>query len=212
MIVKKIQVADFTPGTISAAMQKLPVNEIACTNWPEEFPSKPLACFRIAHDGKNIFLHYFVEEDEVRASVDEDAGKVSADSCVEFFVSFDNAHYYNIEFSCIGKALVAYRTGRFDAERADMCLLSEIKRFPSLGKEKFDNRMGYSKWDLLLIIPAHLFWKSGINDLSGIKATANFYKCGDKLSVPHYLSWNPIKTLIPDFHRPEFFAHIEFES
>ena len=39
---------------------------------------------------------------------------------------------------------------------------------------------------------------------------ANFYKCGDKLSVPHYLSWNPVTTEKPDFHRPEYFGLLEF--
>lgn len=38
---------------------------------------------------------------------------------------------------------------------------------------------------------------------------ANFYKCGDGLTVPHYLSWSPIVTEKPDFHRPEFFNQIK---
>ncbi|MBR3471266.1 MAG: hypothetical protein IKH22_01600, partial [Prevotella sp.] len=36
------------------------------------------------------------------------------------------------------------------------------------------------------------------------------YKCGDCLSVPHYLSLFPITTERPDFHRPEFFQDIVF--
>jgi hypothetical protein len=39
---------------------------------------------------------------------------------------------------------------------------------------------------------------------------ANFYKCGDGTSVPHYLSWNQVITETPDFHRPEFFGEISF--
>ena len=35
-------------------------------------------------------------------------------------------------------------------------------------------------------------------------------KCGDDLTVPHFLSWNPIKTEKPDFHRPEFFGTVKF--
>ena len=37
---------------------------------------------------------------------------------------------------------------------------------------------------------------------------ANFYKCGDKTAHPHYLSWSPIHTEKPDFHRPEFFGEL----
>ena len=39
----------------------------------------------------------------------------------------------------------------------------------------------------------------------------NFYKCGDHLSVPHFLSFAPIGVPKPDFHRPEFFCTLEFE-
>ena len=30
------------------------------------------------------------------------------------------------------------------------------------------------------------------------------------MSLPHYLSWMPIDTPKPDFHRPEFFGKINF--
>lgn len=38
----------------------------------------------------------------------------------------------------------------------------------------------------------------------------NLFKCGDELSHPHFLSWQPIRTEKPDFHRPEFFAQVRF--
>ena len=40
------------------------------------------------------------------------------------------------------------------------------------------------------------------------KLLGNFYKCGDATEMPHYLSWNPIQTERPDFHRPEFFGEL----
>ncbi len=36
----------------------------------------------------------------------------------------------------------------------------------------------------------------------------NLNKCASATSAPHYLSWNPIDTPTPDFHRPEFFGKI----
>ncbi len=45
----------------------------------------------------------------------------------------------------------------------------------------------------------------------GIKAKANVYKCGDNLSKPHFLSWNPIHHPTPNFHLPEFFGTLELE-
>ena len=43
------------------------------------------------------------------------------------------------------------------------------------------------------------------------EARANLFKCGDDLSHPHFLSWRPIRTEKPNFHRPEFFDHIKFK-
>ena len=40
---------------------------------------------------------------------------------------------------------------------------------------------------------------------------ANFYKCGDKTLIPHYLCWNPIPTEPLTFHNPNAFGVIHFE-
>jgi hypothetical protein len=50
-----------------------------------------------------------------------------------------------------------------------------------------------------------------LKSLKNIKCKANFYKCGDELSQPHYLSWNNIKSGKPNFHLPEFFGEINFK-
>lgn len=47
--------------------------------------------------------------------------------------------------------------------------------------------------------------------MDGQTIKANFYKCGDELQTPHFLSWNPINIEKPDFHRPDFFGSLEFE-
>ena len=49
------------------------------------------------------------------------------------------------------------------------------------------------------------------SSLDGQTIKANFYKCGDELQTPHFLSWNPINIEKPDFHRPDFFGSLEFE-
>ena len=50
-------------------------------------------------------------------------------------------------------------------------------------------------------------------DLSFSKliSSANFYKCGDDTTKPHYISWNPVKSINPDFHRPEHFGILNFQ-
>jgi len=46
--------------------------------------------------------------------------------------------------------------------------------------------------------------------LKGKIFRANFYKCGDKLTVPHYVTWNPVGTENPDYHQPEHFGLLKF--
>ena len=41
---------------------------------------------------------------------------------------------------------------------------------------------------------------------------ANVYKCADKSSHPHWLTWNRVDRVKPDFHRPEFFGTLVFKN
>jgi hypothetical protein len=52
---------------------------------------------------------------------------------------------------------------------------------------------------------------SKLKSFNQLKASANFYKCGDETAVTHYVTWNPVKTNNPDYHQPEFFGKVEFE-
>ncbi len=44
----------------------------------------------------------------------------------------------------------------------------------------------------------------------GVLWRANFYKCADSSSHPHWLTWAPIEWPKPDFHRKEFFGTLAF--
>lgn len=180
-------------------------------NW-KEFPYKPEVNVTLWHDGETLFLNFEVEEDYVAALAQHDNEKVSKDSCVELFITFGQEGYYNLEANCIGTILMSHRKSRKeDVIYASPEILSKIKRLPSLGGKSFDCMSQQGKWELLLAIPADVFFLDQISSFQGLKAKCNIYKCGDNLPVPHYLSWKPILTESPDFHRPEFFADIEFE-
>lgn len=209
--VKKIAIENPSFEELESVLQTISANDINTVNWLG-FPTSAKASFKIAHNGENIFLQYSVSEDEILAVIDADNGKVSKDSCVEFFVSFDNnEHYYNIELSCIGKLLMGYRDLRPNAVYASDAVLSSIKREASLGSENFDKRQGDFDWTLTLIIPNTAFWGSNITSFNGLEAKANFYKCGDLLSQKHYLSWSPIGTEKPSFHETGYFGTLKFE-
>lgn len=133
------------------------------------------------------------------------------DSCVEFFLSPDDNGYYNFEFNCIGKALSGFRQTRENAEHANPETMQSIRRLSSLGNENFEEREGDNHWWLIVAIPATALFKHSFKNLSGIKVKANLYKCGDHLSKPHFLSWQPIDTPEPNFHVPQFFTELEFQ-
>lgn len=182
---------------------------VSVVNW-DEYPYKPDVKFRIAHDGENIYINWKINEIEIKAVCEEDQGEVWKDSCAEFFISFNNSQvYYNIESNCIGKILVATGVDRNDRKPVPAQYLNLVQRWSSLGDKAIHKNAG--NWELSLIIPKELFYLDQINNLSGITASANFYKCGDDLKQPHFLSWNPIGDLTPNFHLSNFFGKLQFQ-
>lgn len=193
-----------------AGIEPLPV---ACCNWPAEFPYAPEVSFRMFHTGDWLMLRFDVAERYTAALVTEDNGEVWTDSCAEFFIAPDTGMYYNFETTCIGRMLLGARKSRTEAEHASPEVLAGVKRYTTLPcGEPFAEREGDNRWSLTLAIPPQALFRHALTDWSGLKARMNLYKCGDNLSHPHSLSWRPIRTEKPDFHRPEFFEEATFEK
>lgn len=185
--------------------------KIDIVNW-KEYPYHPEAAFRIAHTADSILIHYKVTEGSVRAKYGEDNGAVWTDSCMEFFsIPAGDGVYYNMECSCIGTFLVGTGAERNNRVHAPREVMEKVSRWSSLGRTPFEERIGECTWEVALVIPYTVFFKHRITSLDGQTIKANFYKCGDELQTPHFLSWNPINIEKPDFHRPDFFGSLEFE-
>ena len=182
-----------------------------CLNWPA-WPYKPSVEFRIGLFEDGLRLEWKVDEQSIRALQGVPGGEVYEDSCVEFFFqpSADDPHYYNFEWNAIGNLCVSWRTGRFDAEPAPAGVYDLVLAEASCGAVPFAERPSDGPWTLKVCIPAEALWKSGLKSLRGLKARGNFYKCGDGLAVPHFVTWAPIATEKPDYHRPEFFGELIF--
>ncbi len=210
------KIIGITPGDTKAiedAFSTITPEKIGCCNWPAEFPYTPEVRFRMFHTGSLLMLRYEVAEKYTAARVTEDNGEVWTDSCAEFFIAPDNTGYYNIEATCIGKILISNRKSRTEGViPAAQEIMDKVVRIPSLGSEPFEERTGDNRWTLTLAIPPQTLFRHEIIDWSGLKARMNLYKCGDNLSEPHFLSWQPISTEHPDFHVPEYFAEVEFEK
>ena len=188
--------------------RELRSGRIACLNWPEAFPYRPEVSFDIFHSGNALHLHFHVLEQAVRAVCAADREHVWEDSCVEFFFApREDGLYYNLECTCTGKMYLCCGEGRHGRESLPEAAYSAVLRSPSLGTGPFGLREELTAWELALDIPASTF---ELDSFAGLHARGNFYKCGDRLPVPHYLSWAPISTPKPDFHRPEYFEELIF--
>lgn len=192
----------------SPLWQNVAIHEIACLNWPQ-FNYKPKVNFSIACTPDGIILKFFVEEEGTLAQVITNNDKVYNDSCVEFFVSIpgDEA-YYNFEFNCIGTLLLGYGASRSNRQAGPQEALKSIFRQSTLGSKAITCSMGEVSWELVVAIPYSAFFMHRIQTFRAETLRVNFYKCGNEMPQPHYLSWSPINTPQPDFHRSECFGEL----
>lgn len=199
---------DLIAETLDMEIEPLPLETI---NW-EAFPYQPNVSVQIAFNDDELFLQYKVDEQSVKAEITESNGRVWTDSCVEFFLSPEgNEWYYNLEMNCIGTALLGFRKKGGEATHASEEQIATIRRISTLGEFPFPELKGQTDWQITVAIPWEVFFKHQLKPVSGKKMRGNFYKCGDDLSVPHFVSWTKIKTEKPAFHVPEFFGGLEFE-
>lgn len=185
---------------------RLHINQV---NW-KEYPYHPITIVDVARTDQNLYLHFFVRGNSVKAVYDKDGSPVHKDSCVEFFVKPGSGDYkyLNFEFNCIGTCNAAYRQSREEKVAFTDEEYALIRRYSSLEKKTFEEQTGVHCWELTVAIP---FTLMGFNPKKlPEKLFANFYKCADETECPHYLSWSPIDLPNPDFHCPDFFGELVF--
>ncbi len=199
---------DVTPQVLAQVAS----HPIACASW-KDFPYTPAVEVKMAHTPSHLLLHYRVREKSIRARFTQPNSEVWNDSCVEFFISFDGRKtYYNFEFSCIGTPLLRYNTAPHAGPLAPLACVDNILSMSSLGSVPFEVKNGDLAWQLTVAIPYSCFFAHSVASLKGEVVHANFYKCGDELAEPHFLSMFPVSAPQPDFHCPESFGEFLFNS
>lgn len=192
--------------------QKINIDQI---NW-QEFPYLPTVDVHVAHDDDYLWALYRVDEDHVRAVTLEDMGPVYEDSCVEWFMQFPNQEtYFNVEVNCIGACLASCRVSRTDKAAFTSEELNSIIRLTTLPHQPCDfvSEDMPIHWECIVGIPKKVLMNYGVqeDELFPKNFTANFYKCGDKTQVPHYVSSFSICTESPNFHVPKAFRSMSLE-
>lgn len=175
-------------------------------NWPGAYPYAPVCAGRIARTEDALVVDFRVSGLDLRARNLEDNGRQWEDSCVEIFLEDPSgAEYYNFEINPLGKVLAACGPGRENRVRRPAEEMEEIVRTAQFeGPQDYEG--GIWNWRVTVLIPFSLV---GVDsDALPHRIRGNFYKCGDKTAHPHFLSWNPVETPSPDFHRPDFFGEL----
>ena len=180
---------------------------------PRHFPPTRI---RLLYDAEGLCLHFHVADRYVRAAIQEHQGKVYQDSCVEFFFSptgRGTEGYFNLEMNCGGFMLFRWRKAPGDEPVA--INIHDIRRMdlvPSLPHHLPDEIQEPVTWRLVCHIPfAVLQNYSGFYPpRAGDIWRANFHKCADACSYPHWLCWSPILSPKINFHQPHFFGKLIF--
>lgn len=193
---------------LDLAMEKSAAKFAVCeNNWEKEYPYWPDCNGSIAYCKDYMAVMFHVRGLDLRATALEDNGNSWEDSCCEFFVTdpYDGT-YYNFELTAIGSLLSSKRTSRYDSNQRTLEELSRVIRHSTIEHKIWDEKDKIFAWSVAMLIPFDLI---GIDkNHIPVSVRANFYKCGDKTAHPHFLSWNPVVSSKPDFHRPECFGEL----
>ncbi|MEI6167688.1 MAG: carbohydrate-binding family 9-like protein [bacterium] len=186
---------------------------------PRGSDHRPGVQARLLYDDAHIYVHFQVDDRYVRSVITQPQGPVCTDSCVEFFFKpKPDGGYLNVEVNGGGTFLCSYVEnhrrvpGGFEKfTQLDVSWLAQIRCHHSLPDVVEPELTAPCLWHLAYALPLALIESctGPLGPLAGQTWTANFYKCGDKTSHPHWGSWAPIGEEL-NFHMPEFFAPIRF--
>lgn len=174
---------------------------------------------RLLYDEEALFLRFEVDDRYVRSVRTNYQDGVCRDSCVEFFVEPKAGFgYFNFEINAGGTLLLWYITDCTRTEKgfreavevpAEVAATLEIAHsLPAVVEPEIQEPVS---WTIGVRIPVALFerYVGTLRPLSGQSWRANFYKCADETSHPHWISWQPVGEPL-NFHKPERFGQLQF--
>ncbi len=160
----------------------------------------------LSYDDKALYVRLSATERDIRAELKEPLDQPCRDSCLEFFFSpvDGDSRYFNVEFNPNALMFLGFGAGR-----------DTLIRLMPMSDSLFsaESRKTGDGWEIEYAIPhafVRLFFPT-YAPARGYKMHGNFYKCGDETKNEHYLSWNPVRSDLPDFHRQSDFGTIIFD-
>lgn len=188
--------------------------------YPQSSDHHPHTQVRLLFDASGIHGIFQVQDRFVRCLTTTYMGPVWQDACVEFFVKPKaNAGYFNLEMNCGGTLLCSYvvdprRTAVGFAEYTplpieDGNLVRISTSLPGVTDPEISTPL---TWTLQFFVPFLFFEKytGPLGEISGQEWRANFNKCAENNSHPHWASWQRLPEL--NFHAPQGFGRLCFSS
>lgn len=182
---------------------------------PEHMPTTQA---RVAYDDEAIYVIFRVEDRYVRAVATKHQDPVCRDSCVEFFFTPGpdvSKGYFNLEMNCGGIMLMHFQIVPRERE-ASMTPedFEQIEVAHSMPRQVEPEITAPTVWTVEYRLPLAIlapYFPDLVRPAPGVTWRANFYKCGDETSKPHWLTWSYVDRPQPDFHVPESFGTLRFE-
>jgi len=181
---------------------------------------RPETRVRVLYDAAGVYLFYRVKDRYIKSVATEYRGKVWEDACVELFVQpKPERGYFNFEINCGGTMLLSYHENpdwKGEVKRQDGGVPWELARtvpiYHSMPERVYPEVVEETVWQLEYHIPFELLedYVGPLGNVAGQAWRANFYKCAETNSHPHWASWSPILEG-DDFHSPRFFGVLRFE-
>lgn len=177
----------------------------------------PYTNVKLCYDDKNLYVIFRVQDRYVRCVTNKHNGPVWQDSCVELFFSpcpsSEPQYYFNLEVNCAGSVYMAYqRVPRIDFVLLSVEDITAIEIAHSIAGPVEKEIEGPVIWTVEYKLPFQLLKKYAdilVPD-KGVAWKANFFKCAENNSHPHWLSWTEINQPEPNFHLPEYFGTLRF--
>ena len=193
--------------------------EVTHFSW-EDSGHHPKTEARLLYNDTTLAVIFRVEDHYVRAVAEQYQDGVCRDSCVEFFVApvAGSDVYFNFEVNCGGTTLLhknpppddrASGQERIAVSEEDWQTVAMAHSLPQIVEPEVAEP---TVWTVEYHVPFDLFHRyfESVRHDPGTIWRANFYKCGDQTSHPHWGSWAPVDTPRPNFHVPASFQSVVF--
>lgn len=191
----------YVPGEVN--WEEIPELSVDRVLWKPDAGIRAFGRFCFNDEALGVSLR--AAEREIRAAYTAPLSPVCRDSCLEFFFMQENEdRYFNFEINPNGCLYIGFGHGRKDSTALYREGMSSLFKINTAGTA--------DGWEVSYWIPLSFLRLFCPGFTFSGRLRANVYKCGDDTVRPHYLSWSPVLSDTPDFHRPEDFGIMAFQK